>query len=67
MFVGQTTSSFIAIGKLVELKLEVFTEKFCSLKNYAVDGYKSTLRKTIFPNYEYFEDVNRVYSVFFQK
>ena len=41
--------------------------KFHSLKNYAVDGYKNALRKTNFPNYEYFEDVNRVYSDFFQK
>ena len=41
--------------------------KFCSLKNYVVDAYKSALRKTNFPNYEYFEDVNQAYSDFFQK
>ena len=32
-----------------------------------VDLYKNALRKTNFPNYEYFEDVSRAYSVFFQK
>ena len=41
--------------------------KFRSLKNYAVDAYKNALRKINFPNYEYFEDVNRAYSDFFQK
>ena len=41
--------------------------KFRSLKNYAVDAYKNALKKINFPNYEYFEDVNRAYSDFFQK
>ena len=61
--------SFIALGKLVELKLEVCTKKikFCSLKNYVVDAYKSALRKINLPNYEYFEDVSRAYLDFFQK
>ena len=58
MLVYHTTNSFIALGKLVELKLEV--------KNYAVDAYKNSLRETNFSNYEYFEDVNRVFSDFFQ-
>ena len=41
--------------------------KFRSLKNYAIDAYKNALKKINFPNYEYFEDVNRAYSDFFQK
>ena len=41
--------------------------KFRSLKNYVADSYKNALRKINFPNYEYFEDVNRAYSDFFQK
>ena len=41
--------------------------KFRSLKNYTVDAYKNALRKINFPNYEYFEDVNQVYSDLFQK
>ena len=41
--------------------------KFRSLKNYTVDAYKNALRKINFPNYEYFEDVNRAYSDFFKK
>ena len=41
--------------------------RFCSRKNYAVDAYKNALKKINFPNYEYFEDVNRAYSDFFQK
>ena len=40
--------------------------KFHSVKNYAVDAYKNALEKINSPNYEYFEDVNRVYSDFFQ-
>ena len=32
-----------------------------------VGAYKNALRKINFPNYEYFEDVNRAYSDFFQK
>ena len=38
--------------------------KFHSLRNYTVDAYKNALKKTNFPNYEYFEDVNQVYSDF---
>ena len=41
--------------------------KFRSFKNYAVDAYKNALKKINFPSYEYFEDVNREYSDFFQK
>ena len=41
--------------------------KFRSLKDYTVDAYKNALKKINFPNYEYFEDVNRAYSDFFQK
>ena len=41
--------------------------KFRSLKNYAVDVYENALKKINFPNYEYFEDVDRAYSDFFQK
>ena len=41
--------------------------RFRSLKNYAVDAYINALKKINFPNYEYFEDVNRAYSDFFQK
>ena len=55
MLVYQTTNSFIALGKLLKFLL------FCSLKSYTVDAYKSALRKIDFPNYEYFEDVNRAY------
>ena len=33
--------------------------KFRSPKNYAADTNKNTLRKNFFPNFEYFEDVNR--------
>ena len=32
-----------------------------------VDAYNIFLKKINFPNYEYFEDVNRAYSDFFQK
>ena len=41
--------------------------KFRSLKNYAVYAYKNALRKINFQNYEYFEDVNRACSDFFQE
>ena len=41
--------------------------EFRSLKNYAVDAYKSALREINFPNWEYFEYVNPAYSGFFQK
>ena len=41
--------------------------KFYSLKNYAFDAYKNTLRKINFPNHKYFEDVKRAYSDFFIK
>ena len=37
------------------------------LKNCAVDAYNNALKKINFPIYEYFEDVNRAYSDFFQK
>ena len=69
MLVYQTTNSFIALGKLEEWKLEVCTKKIKlrSLKNYTVDAYKNVLTKINFPGYEYFEDVNRGYSDFFQK
>ena len=69
MLVYQTTNSIIALEKLIELKLEVCTKKntFRLLKNYAVDAYNNALKKINFPNYEYFEDVNRAYSDFFQK
>ena len=69
MLVYPTTNSFIALGKLVELKLEVCTKKnkFRSLKNYAVDTYKNALKKINFPNYEYFEDANWAHSDFFHK
>ena len=64
-----TTNSIIALEKLIELRLEVCTKKntFRLLKNYAVDAYNNALKKINFPNYEYFEDVNRAYSDFFQK
>ena len=58
MLFYHTTNSFIALGKSVELKLEV--------KSYAVDAYKNALRQINFSNCEYFEDVNRVFSDFFQ-
>ena len=32
-----------------------------------VDAYNIFLKKINFPNYEYFEDVNRAYSDFFEK
>ena len=41
--------------------------KFPSLKDYTVDAYKNALKKINFPNYKYFQDVNRAYSDFFQK
>ena len=41
--------------------------KFHSLKNYAFDAYKNTLRKINFPNHKHFEDVKRAYSDFFIK
>ena len=40
---------------------------FCLLKNYRVDDYKKSLGQLVFPNYEIFDDVNAVYSHFFQK
>ena len=40
---------------------------FISFKKYTVDTYKDALKKVNFPNYELFNDVNEVYSNFFQK
>ena len=40
--------------------------EFRSIKNYSVNAYKNASREMNFPNYEYFEDVNRAYSDFFQ-
>ena len=65
MLVYQTTNWFIALGKLVELKLEVWKKKSNSV--HVVDAYKNHLRKMNFPNYKYFEDVEWAYSDFFQK
>ena len=69
MLVYQTTNSLIAQGKLVELKLEVYTKKikFCLLKNQGVDTYKNGLRRIKFSKLQIFEDVNQAYSDFFQK
>ena len=66
--VGLSDHQLIALGKLVELKMKLCTKKkkFRSLKNYAVDDYKNALRKINSPNYKNFEDVNQVYSDFFQ-
>ena len=41
--------------------------EFRSIKNYAVNAYNNASREMNFPNHEYFEDVNRAYSDFFQK
>ena len=41
--------------------------KFGLLKNCAADAYKNALREIDFPNYQYFEDVNRAYSDLFKK
>ena len=40
---------------------------FRSFKKYTVDAYKDAQNKVNFPNYELFNDVNEVYSNFFQK
>ena len=40
---------------------------FCSMKNYAADYYKETLKQVDFPNYKNFDEVNEAYSNFFQK
>ena len=37
------------------------------MKNYRVDDYKKSLGQLVFPNYEIFDNVNAVYSHFFQK
>ena len=54
--------------KLIKSKQGVHKHKtFRSFKKYTVDAYKDALKKIIFPNYELFNDVNEVYSNFFQK
>ena len=40
---------------------------FRSFKNYIFDYYNEALKQLDFPNYEIFDDVNEVYSNFFQK
>ena len=67
MLVYQTTNSFIALGKLVKTRGVHNKIKFRSLKNQAFDAYKSAQTEINFPNYKYFEDVNRAYADFFQK
>ena len=57
------------IGKLLELNLEGSTRKnkFCFLKNYAINAYKNDVRKKFLPNYKYSEGINWAYSDFLQK
>ena len=54
----QTTGSFIALRKLVELKLEMCTKKLNSiyLRIMQFDAYEKTVIKTNFSKYKYFED-----------
>ena len=66
MLVYQTTNSLISLEKSIELKLEVCTKNQI-LFTYAVDADKNAMREINFPSYEYSEDVNWVYSDFFQK
>ena len=68
MLTYKTTNLFIALGKLVALKLEVCTKnQIPSFKNYAVNAYNNDLREIHFPNYEYFEDASKAYSAFLQE
>ena len=41
--------------------------KFCSFKNYTIDGYEKALVEINFPEYKHFDNVNDVYSNFIQK
>ena len=41
--------------------------KFCSLKNYNIDGYEKALVEINFPEYKNFDNVNDAYSNFIQK
>ena len=41
--------------------------KFCSFKNYTIDGYEKALVEINFPEYKNFENVNNAYSSFIQK
>ena len=41
--------------------------KFCSFKNYTIDGYEKSLVEITFPEYKNFGNVNDAYSNFIQK
>ena len=41
--------------------------KFCSFKNYTIDGYEKALVEINFPEYNNFDNVNDSYSNFIQK